>query len=83
LGEAKPFDICKRAVWEAYKRVKANRGAAGVDHQSIEAFDQDVKNNLLAATFRRQSNGLRSRSVKVVQGRLEFQRSQTGLRKGW
>jgi RNA-directed DNA polymerase len=45
LGKAKPFDISKRAVWEAYKRVKANRGAAGVDHQSIEAFDQDVKNN--------------------------------------
>jgi hypothetical protein len=46
LGKAKPFDIPKRVVWEAYQRVKANRGAAGVDDQSIEAFDQDVKNNL-------------------------------------
>jgi RNA-directed DNA polymerase len=44
LGKAKPFDIPKRVVWEAYQRVKANRGAAGVDDQSIEAFDQDVKN---------------------------------------
>ena len=35
-----------------------------------------------AVTFRRQSNGLRSRSVRVVQGRWEFQRSQTGLRRG-
>ena len=28
---AKPFSISKRMVWEAYKRVKANQGAAGVD----------------------------------------------------
>jgi DNA replication protein DnaC len=46
LGKAKPFDIPKRIVWEAYWRVKANRGAAGVDDQSIEAFDRCVKNNL-------------------------------------
>jgi RNA-directed DNA polymerase len=32
----KPFDIPKRLVWEAYKRVKANKGAAGVDRQSLE-----------------------------------------------
>ena len=36
MGQAKPYDIPKRWVWEAYKRVKANRGAAGVDEQSIE-----------------------------------------------
>jgi len=35
LAKAKPFDISKHAVWEAYQRVKANRGAAGVDNQSI------------------------------------------------
>ncbi len=34
MVEAKPFGISKRAVWEAYRRVKENRGAAGVDHQS-------------------------------------------------
>jgi hypothetical protein len=32
---AKPFDIPKREVWEAFKKVKANQGAAGVDGQSI------------------------------------------------
>ena len=32
---AKPFDISKREVWQVFKRVKANRGAAGVDGQSI------------------------------------------------
>ena len=42
----KPFKIPKRLVWEAYERVKANKGAAGVDRQSIEAFESDLGNNL-------------------------------------
>jgi RNA-directed DNA polymerase len=42
----KPFDIPKRLVWEAYGRVKANKGAAGVDGQSIEDFESDLGNNL-------------------------------------
>ena len=46
MGEAKPFDISKRDVWEAFKRVKANRGAAGVDGQTIAAFEADLSNNL-------------------------------------
>ena len=45
-GQAKPFRISKWAVWEAYKRVKANQGAAGVDSESIEEFEKDLKNNL-------------------------------------
>ena len=39
----KPFDISKRAVWEAYQKVKANKGAAGVDEVSIEEFEKDLK----------------------------------------
>ena len=46
MDEAKPFCIAKRDVWEAYKQVKANRGAAGVDGQSIEDFERDLNNNL-------------------------------------
>ena len=42
----KSFDIPKRLVWEAYKKVKANKGAAGVDGQSIEEFEADLNNNL-------------------------------------
>src|SRR2546425_8378021 len=42
----KSFDISKRLVWEAYKSVKANKGAAGVDGQSIEEFEADLENNL-------------------------------------
>ena len=42
----KPFDISKRLMWEAYQKVAANKGAAGVDGQSIAEFEQDLKGNL-------------------------------------
>lgn len=42
----KPFVIPKQLVWEAYKRVKANKGAAGVDGQSVADFEADLGNNL-------------------------------------
>ena len=40
------FDISKQLVWEAYRRVTANRGAPGVDEQSIADFEADLKDNL-------------------------------------
>jgi retron-type reverse transcriptase len=46
MDKAKPFCISKREVWEAYKRVKANNGAAGVDGQSVKEFEEDLSNNL-------------------------------------
>src|SRR5262249_15614023 len=42
----KPFNIDKRLVYEAYKAVKSNRGAAGVDEQTIEQFEADLSANL-------------------------------------
>ena len=42
----KPFNISKNIVWEAYQKVKANGGGAGVDNESIQAFDQNLKGNL-------------------------------------
>ena len=42
----KPFDISKWVVFDAYERVKANRGAAGVDEESIQAFEVNLKGNL-------------------------------------
>ena len=38
----KPYDIPKRRVLEAYRRVKAKRGAAGIDDESIEMFEADL-----------------------------------------
>ena len=46
MSEAKPFCISKKEVWEAYLRVKENKGAAGVDEQSIEDFEKKLKKNL-------------------------------------
>jgi group II intron reverse transcriptase/maturase len=46
MDKAKPFSIAKREVWEAFKQVKANKGAAGVDGQSIEDFERDLSNNI-------------------------------------
>ena len=46
MSKAKPFSISKQEVWEAYKRVKANKGGAGVDGVSIEEFEKDLGNNL-------------------------------------
>ena len=42
----KPFTISKQLVWEAYKRVKANKGAAGIDSESVEQFERKLKDNL-------------------------------------
>ncbi len=48
MSEPKPksFEISKWAVWEAYRRVKANKGGAGVDEQSIAEFEEDLQGNL-------------------------------------
>ena len=44
--EGEPFAVSKRLVWEAWLRVKANRGAAGVDERSIGAFEANLARNL-------------------------------------
>ena len=46
MDEAKPFKIPKREAWEAFRRVKANQGAAGVDGQSIAEFEANLSGNL-------------------------------------
>ena len=51
MSEPKPksFEISKRAVWEAWLRVKANKGAAGVDEQSITEFESEPQGEPLQA----------------------------------
>lgn len=56
MNRAKPFCISKWDVWEAYKLVKANKGSAGVDGQSIAEFEEDVKDNLFKI-WNRMSSG--------------------------
>ena len=42
----KPFEISRRAVWEAREKVRANKGAPGVDGESVADFEKDLKGNL-------------------------------------
>jgi RNA-directed DNA polymerase len=46
MSEARPYSISKWEVWNAYEKVKANKGAAGVDEQSIQGFERKLKDNL-------------------------------------
>ncbi len=66
MKEAKPFLISKRAVWEAYQKVKANKGAAGVDAQSIEDFDRRLKDNLYKIWNRMSSGSYFPPPVRTV-----------------
>ena len=63
----KPFAISKRLVWEAYERVKANKGAAGVDGCSIEDFEKDLRGNLYKIWNRMSSGTYFPPPVKAVE----------------
>lgn len=66
-SQGKPFDIPKGMVWEAYQRVKANKGAAGVDGQTVEQFEQDLKGNLYKLWNRMSSGSYFPPPVKAVE----------------
>lgn len=63
----KPFEIPKQLVWEAYRRVVANKGAAGVDGQSVADFEKDLKNNLYKIWNRMSSGTYFPPPVKAVE----------------
>jgi RNA-directed DNA polymerase len=63
----KSFDISKQEVWEAYQKVKANKGAAGVDGCSIEDFEKDLKGNLYKIWNRMSSGTYFPPAVKAVE----------------
>jgi RNA-directed DNA polymerase len=65
-SQVKPFDISKAVVWEAYRRVKANKGAAGVDGVTIEQYEQDLKKNLFKLWNRLSSGSYFPPPVKAV-----------------
>ena len=67
MPEAKPYDIPKQLVWEAYQRVKANRGAAGVDGESLAAFEMDLKGNLYKIWNRMSSGSYFPPPVRLVE----------------
>jgi RNA-directed DNA polymerase len=63
----KPFDISKWVVWEAYQRVKANKGAAGVDEVSIADFEQGRDKHLYRIWNRMSSGSYFPPPVKAVE----------------
>ena len=63
----KPFQISKWKVWEAFERVKANKGAAGVDEQSIAEFEAGRDRNLYKIWNRMSSGSYFPPPVKAVE----------------
>lgn len=66
-SSGKAFDIPKVLVWEAYQKVKANEGAAGVDGQSLEDFAQAERRNLYKIWNRMSSGSYFPPAVKAVE----------------
>lgn len=66
MSKAKPFEISKWAVWEAYQKVRANQGAAGVDAESIADFEGDLKSNLYKIWNRMSSGSYIPPPVRTV-----------------
>ena len=67
MKSIKSFEISKHVVWEAYRRVKANKGAAGVDDESISHFEQHLKRNLYKVWNRMSSGSYHPPPVKQVE----------------
>ena len=65
--KAKPFSIPKQLVWEAWRQVKANEGAPGVDGQALDEFEADLKGNLYKIWNRMSSGSYFPPPVKAVE----------------
>jgi hypothetical protein len=61
------YDISKHVVLKAFQRVKANKGAAGIDNESLDAFEADLKNNLYKIWNRMCSGSYFPPPVKAVE----------------
>jgi group II intron reverse transcriptase/maturase len=66
-SSGKSFDISKREVWEAWEKVKDNKGAPGVDGCSIADFEKDLKNNLYRVWNRMSSGSYFPPPVRAVE----------------
>jgi len=77
VTSTKPYSIAKRTVWVAYERVKANRGAAGIDDETIAMFEQNLSKNLYKLWNRMSSGSYFPPPVKQV----EIPKASGGLRK--
>ena len=67
MPNAKSYVIPKQLVWEAYQRVKANQGSAGVDGESLTMFERDLKSNLYKVWNRMSSGSYFPPPVRLVE----------------
>jgi group II intron reverse transcriptase/maturase len=67
MKESKPYEIPKQVVMSAFKRVKANRGSAGIDGQNLKEFEDDLKGNLYKIWNRMSSGSYFPPPVKLVE----------------
>ena len=77
MTSTKPYSIAKRSVWGAYKQVKANRGAAGIDAETITMFKQNLSKNLYKLWNRMSSGSYLPPPVRQV----EIPKAKGGFRK--
>jgi len=66
LPKAKPFEIPKRPIWESWKHVAANKGAPGVDKESIQDFRRKLGDNLYTLWNRMSSGSYHPKPVRQV-----------------
>lgn len=67
MDKTKSYEISKHEVLKAFKRVKANKGAAGIDDESLETFEANLKNNLYKIWNRMSSGSYFPPPVKAVE----------------
>ena len=66
MDETKPFKIPKYKVEEAFNKVKANKGTYGIDDQTIEEYEQNLKDNLYKLWNRMSSGTYFPKPVRAV-----------------
>jgi retron-type reverse transcriptase len=76
MDTSKSFKISKRLIWNAFKRVRANRGSSGVDHIEIDEFERDLKSNLYKLWNRMSSGSYFPAAVRLV----EIPKKSRGIR---
>ena len=67
MNSAKPFKFSKQEIWEAWLKVKRNKGGSGVDQETIASFEADIKNNLFQIWNRMSSGSYFPPEVKGVE----------------
>lgn len=67
MSKTKPYAISKNIVYEAYLKVKANKGSAGIDEQSLDEFERNLKDNLYKIWNRMSSGSYFPPAVKAVE----------------